>query len=367
MALSTYNAYLNGVAQKPVKYWRNLMQATVNNDWDNASTIESLQGQVELGSKAYAAEELRLMSVIDPKTGNALGDDYRKIIYKDFFANRLPPSVIPASQFLVSSVGGVELYKLVTIDGEEYFVRSSSRFLGKYYQFDGETWLTINTNTRIGASISAILQRCNNTLKWFDSNGILHSWACVFQRTLSGTGFDYGSEGVPEIGADVVIKVQRNSETEAIPFNQRFIFDGHAFQVRQINNHISDTYMELYIFEIQVQSNDDVVNDIANTNGEVLPTTNAIRILPELTKILQGTSQTFSVYNYVDGVPNSDTFNITVSGAVAGVNYTLSILDGNNFRITNILESNEPLTITCVSKTNPSDVVVDNILLGGIW
>lgn len=329
MALNTYNAYLNGVAQKPVEYWRELMQETVNDDWDNASTIEETLGQTSNGSKNFSSEELRVMSVIDPKTGNALGDDYRKIIYKDF--------------------------------------NNASRFLGKYYSFGGETWLTINTNTRIGASKSAILQRCNNSLKWYDSNGTLHDWACVFQRSLSGTSFIYGSEGVPEVDADSIIKVQRNNETNSIPVNQRFLFDGHAFQVRQINNHISDTYLELYIFEIQVQSNDDIENDIANTSGEITPTTNESILLPELTKIVEGDTISFNVYNYINGVKSGDTFSISTNGPVLGINYTLSIIDGNNFTITNLAESGVPLEITCVNNNNGSDIIVKNIILGGIW
>lgn len=329
MSLDTYNAYLNGIAQKPVDYWRELMQSTVNEDWDNASTIEETLGQKSNGSTEFESEELRVMSVINPKTGNALGDDYRKIIYKDF--------------------------------------TNASRFLGKYYTFGGETWLTINTNTRIGASKSAILQKCNNTLKWYDSNGTLHSWACVFQRALSGTSFEYGSEGVPEVDADSLIKVQRNDETNLIPVNQRFIFDGHAFQVRQINNHISDTYLELYIFEIQVQSNDDTQNDIANTTGEVTPATNKSLLLPEINKIVQGSTVSFSVYNYVNGVKTTDTFTISASGAIPAVNYVLTIIDGNNFTIQNLLESNRPLKIVCANNNKPHDTIVKNIILGGIW
>ena len=329
MSLNTYNAYLNGVAQKPVDYWRELMQETVNSDWDNASTIEETQGQKEVGSAEFSTEELRVMSVIDPKTGNALGDDYRKIIYKDF--------------------------------------ENASRFMGKYYTFGGETWLTINTNTRIGATKSAILQRCNNTLKWFDNNSVLHTWACVFQRNLTGTAFIYGSEGVPEVDADSVIKVQRNSETNLISVNQRFIFDGHAFQVRQINNHISDTYLELYVFEMQVQSNDDIQNDIANVSGEITPTTNESILLPELTKIIEGDTISFNVYNYINGVKSADTFTISTNGPVLGTNYTLSIIDGNNFTITNLAESGIPLEVTCVNNSNSSDIIEKTIILGGIW
>ena len=338
MALEYYKAYLNSMAQAPVTYWKGLRQEATNDVWNDTATIETVLGQSAVGSSIYNEESVQLTSVLDPKTGKQLGDDYRKIIYKT-----LADSLI---------------HKDTT---------KTNRFWGKYYKFRDYTWLTVNTNTIIGSSASAILQRCNNWLRWYDKNNILHQCECVFERSLSSTGFDYGSEGVAEVGSDTLIRVQRNAETELIPFNQRFIFDGHAFQVKQINNHISDTYMELYLFETQIQSNDDLVNNIANSDGEIKPTTNETLITPDVNKILQGETQNFSVYNYIDGVPSSSTYKVEVLGGSVGVNYTLTIIDGNNFSITNILQSNSPLTIVCTNTQDSSDIVSINIILGGLW
>lgn len=338
MSLKYYRAYLNSLSKSPADYWKELRQEATNDVWDDTATVEIVNGQNSVGSYVYSPESVQLTSVLDPKTGKQLGDDYRKIIYKTLADNLI--------------------HKDTT---------KTNRFWGKYYKFRDFTWLTINTNTIIGSSASAILERCNNWLKWYDKQGVLHQWECVFERSLSSTGFDYGSEGVAEVGSDTIIKVQRNAETELIPFNQRFIFDGHAFQVKQINNHISDTYMEIYMFETQIQSNDDLVNNIANSVGEIKPTTNETLITPDVNKILQGETQNFSVYNYIDGVPSSSTYKVDVLGGSVGVNYTLTIIDGNNFSITNILQSNSPLTIVCTNTQNSSDIVSINIILGGLW
>lgn len=367
MALKYYNTYLSSMAKDPVDYWRELRQEATNDVWLDTATIETIQGQAVLGGISYGPESVQVNSVLDPKTGKPFGDDYRKIIYKNLFDNKLPPSIIPASQFLVSSVGGIELYRFQTIDGKDFLVRNSSRFMGKYYKFDGYTWLTINTNTIIGSSASAILQKCNNWLRWYDKSNVLHQWECVFERSLSSTKLDYGNDGVTEVNANTTIRVQRNSETDSIPFNQRFIFDGHAFQVQQINNHISNTYMELYLFETQTQANDDLVNNIANSAGEVKPMTNQTLITPEINKILQGETQQFSVYNYIDGSPTEATYKIEVMGAQEGINYNLNIIDGNNFSIKNILQTISPLTIVCTNTNDLNDIVSTNILLGGMW
>ena len=338
MALEYYKAYLNSMAQDTVSYWRDLRQEATNDVWINTSTVENVLGQNDIGSLEYSEESVQLTSVLDPKTGKQLGDDYRKIIYKT-----LSDSLIDKD------------------------TTKTKRVWGKYYKFNDYTWLTINTNTIVGSSAVAILQKCNNWLKWYDKRNVLHQWECVFERSLSSTGFDYGSEGVAEVGSDTVIKVQRNSETELIPFNQRFIFDGHAFQVKQINNHISDTYMEIYMFETQVQSNDDLVNNIANSVGEISPTTNETLISPSINKILQGETQDFTVYNYINGVPSGATYNVEILGGKVGVNYKLDIVDGNKFSITNLLQSNDTLTIVCINTQDSSDIVSMNIILGGIW
>ena len=48
MSLNVYNAYLNGIAQKPVEYWRELMQETVNVEQDDdAKTLSKRVLEVE--------------------------------------------------------------------------------------------------------------------------------------------------------------------------------------------------------------------------------------------------------------------------------------------------------------------------------
>ena len=337
MALRFFEAYSKSIAKLPVDEWRELMQETINESWDNTSTVETVLGQKSLGSKEYKEESVQLNSVIDPKTGKSFGDEYRKIIYKVLNDN------------------------LITQNLDR-----TNRFLGKYYQIGDFFWIIINTNTIVGADASAILQRCNNLLKWYDKSGKYHEWPCVFERTLSSTGVNNGSEGVSEISSDTLIKVQLNDETNLIEYNQRFLFNGHAFQVKQINNHVSDSYMELYLFETQIQSNDNKVDDVANSKNEVTTITNENIILPKTNQITQNSSQNYSIYKYDNGLETADTFEISAQGPTEGVNYKLNILDGNNFVIENLLKSNIPLEITCVNK-NTAEVITKSILLIGEW
>lgn len=338
MSLKFYKAYKNSIAKQPVEYWKELRQAAVDDTWFDTSTVNTVQGQTTQGKKTYACESVQLNSVINPSTGNALGDTYRKIIYRNLADAEITDDTA-----------------------------KTNRFLGKYYKFDNATWLTINTSTNVGTLATAIVEKCNNWLKWYDSNNELHIWPCVFERTLPSTGFDWGNSGVAEVSSTPLIKVQRNAETDSIPINQRFLFDGHAFQVRQINNHISKTYLEIYIFEIQIQANDDLRSNIANTDGEITPFTNETVLSPDIDKILQGDTEEFSVFKYINGVKAEDTYNIEVSGPIDGVNYEFEIINGNSFTIRNLLESSTPLVITCTNIEDSSDIIEKQILLGGLW
>lgn len=338
MALEFYNAFRNAFDGEPANYWQELRQAAVDDTWFDTSTVRKVQGQTMPGMRTYACESVQVNSVLDPKTGTSLGDNYRKIIYRVLKDNEIKDDLT-----------------------------KTKRWLGKYYKLEGYTWLTINTNTNIGALATAVLEKCNNSLKWYDKDKILHVWPCVFERTLGSTSFSWGSQEVPEVDSTTLIKVQLNEETAKIPFNQRFLFDGHAFQVKQLNNHISKTYLEIYMFETQIQANDDLENNIANLPDNVVPFTAESKILPEVNNLLKGDTQTFTVYNYVDGKPNADTFSVVCSGPKENVNYILTIIDGNTFTIENLAQSYEPLVITCTNNSNPDDVVSVELLLGGLW
>ena len=326
MAYNFYKAY-TAIAQTPQQEWQESYQQGLNDFWDNTSTVSEIQAQTAVGSNTYTAESVQLTSIIDPTTGENFGDRYRKIIHKDY--------------------------------------ETADNWLGKMYLFDNNYWLTINTNTRIGSVKTSIIQFCNNTLKWIAADGTVKNWKCVYTRNITSTNWVEGSKEVPQIRADAKILVQRNAETSLIPFNQRFLFDGHAFQVKQIDNHYSDTLMSIYIFEVPLQVNDDVEHNLAGGGGEVQPTVTENKILPMVTKVLQGQTQGYSVYEYVDGEPSETEFEITATQAPIGT-YELTVLNGNEFSIRNTRQTPIPLIVVCKNLATNETVQIA-ITLGGKW
>ena len=75
----------------------------------------------------------------------------------------------------------------------------------------------------------------------------------------------------------------------------------------------------------------------------------------------------FSVFNYANGVPTDDEFDISLSGPKQGLDYELLIIDKNNFSIKNLKQSNTPLSITFSNINNVEQNCTINILLGGKW
>ena len=328
MALKFYGAYMNSFAQEPSTDWKELMQSSINDTWEDTSTISTVKGQVSISALTYADESVQLNSVFDPTTNTLFSDEYRKIIYKTY--------------------------------------ETSDRWKGKYYQWDNKTWLVTNTSSTIGALNTAIARQCNNYLKWVDSNGVYKSYPCVFERNLKNTSYTYGGDGVPQIKATTAILVQKNATTSGITINQRLIFDEQAFQIEEINNHISDTYMELYVFATQTQPNDDLTSSIANSSGVIIPTTDGIKVLPQTVKILQGSTQVFTVYNYDDGVAKSNTFTIVASGVEPSATYyVLTVLGDNSFSIQNVKKNLTPLTVVCTDDVTSSTLTI-KIILGGV-
>ena len=297
-------------------------QANVDEMLSAASTYMQVEEQTNAGSSIYNEINCRITSLIDPKTGKDFGDEYRKIIFDNY---------------------------------------SHNKWLGQLYKFDNYYWLATNTNTRINASASSILRRCNNELKWYDDNGILHVVPCVFSREVSAENMKDGSNGVPQIWGTIKIQAQRNEETNLLKLNQRLIFDGFAFQIQQINNHLYlfviliFLYIEFYLFETQIQVTDDTINDIVNGKMDTPITGTEIKILPSINSIYLNDTVVFKVNKYVNGVANEDTFAITCEN-VPIENYNLSIIDGNSFSITNNIPTNNLLLVKC--KDNSSDEVI---------
>lgn len=88
-------------------------------------------------------------------------------------------------------------------------------------------------------------------------------------------------------------------------------------------------------------------------------------ILPESTSILQGQTVIYTIYKYLDGQHNSDTFTFTASGSPSA-NYVFTVLSGNSYSIKNVVRSSIALVISATNIVS-SEVTVTNYTLGGVF
>lgn len=337
MASNFYETYMKFLSKNPQDKILDDCQESIDYGWEEMPNVVNILAQDLNNFNQFVVESVMITSAINSTTGQNFGDNYLKIIHKNY--------------------------------------KNSNNTLGRIYKFENmnETykhldgkWISINANTKIGVVKNSILQRCNNVLKWKDKLGNLYIQDCVYSTNFNA-GLDYGSQGVPQIKADAKILVARNEETNLITFNQRFLFDGHAFQVKQIDNHYSKTLMTIYIFEVPLQVNDDLYNGIAGglTNDDNNYNENDIIISPNETTILLDEKLDYSVFSLANGIPNSNIFEISASGLDKN-NYKLDIVDGNHFSVTNLKKSMEKLKIKCIDKISGNEKTIE-IELGGKW
>lgn len=302
-------------------------QDLIDERFEYATDYMEIKEETAVGSNKYRKIGVRVTHGMNSSVSSTFAKEFKKIIFKNF-------------------------------DHEQY--------LGKKYKFKGKTWLTTDMNEITNISSHSFVRQCNNTLNWYnpENENELFSEPCVFTNQFTSTSFNEGSENVIQVSGDFQILVQLNERTKTITYNQRFVLDGLGFQVTQYDNHRSNTYLIMKVKQIDVQANDNVVDNIANDTKGIVSTETDIRILPQRIKILQGETEEFTVYKYIDGEATSDTFEVTGSQAPDS-NYVIEVVNGNKFRLTNIAKSPIPLIIRCVAKKGGETSM--NIVLGGIY
>ena len=251
--MSTYKyipASLVATAQKgnsPKDQYIELFQKTLNEQFYNSSTWWTIEEETEVGSTEYADVDVRINHVINAETGLKLGDDWKTVLFQSI----------------------------------EHDVE-----LGKYYIFDDNTWLTINTELVKNLSATCTIRRCNNTLRWInESTGAYYEEPCCIEYLVKEPR-DYATQGSPFMtpGGFLHIETQFNERTNLIEHNQRFLFGNteHWTCYKIIGTGVNDfknltTYdnSSAKILSLDLIANfvndelDDVVNGIADVYTNV--------------------------------------------------------------------------------------------------
>lgn len=232
-------------------------------------------------------------------------------------------------------------------------------------------WLLYGLDYQNYYNVTGKIFPCNEKIKWIDNNKLIHSYPCYFEDSMKNTKLDFGTKGIVESNADVVVYLQQNSDTETLYVNQRFLFpNNRAYVIIQKNIEINNRMIKLFLNKTKEQSEDDFDNCIAWNGGymdnTVYPTETLTLLTPEISSIALNKMIDFSIFKYVNGVANSDTFTVIVSG-VPNDYFELNMINGNVFTIKNLKQNNQiPILLTCTNNTT-MEVTTQEMWLRGAF
>lgn len=231
------------IRKSPKNTFLSDFQAVLDKDFLSASDWFTIKEESPFGSGTYIDFNARINRGINTLTGQKLGDDYKMILFQDL---------------------------------------DHDAKLGYLYQFENNYWTVINTETIANLAASCVVRRCNNTLRWLDTDGTYNSVPCIIDYSINeNTNYTTATTPFPFPKGTITVFVQLNSRTNKIRPNQRFLFGnsqnwtcykvegggiGNYNNTETLNN-ASFGFLTLSMSVDYINSeNDDLVNGIADAN-----------------------------------------------------------------------------------------------------
>lgn len=210
-----------------------------NLQWTHNMVLAQVQGINYRDFYAYTECRIRTAKVIDPTTGQNLGDDWQRMIIEDARIDFIPR--------------------------------------GAKVHFNGNTWLVTNPDNIASATGTAIIKRCNvtwNHLDWYGN--ILTEPFCYGQG-----GNDLATANNVKINMILLDAYQHcfmqlNDETRELAHNRRILLGDQAYSVRGLQNFVQEFGDELSSVHLQffdvtreetLHSIDDITNHVADGKG----------------------------------------------------------------------------------------------------
>ena len=215
--------YLNKIAQTPKEYYQGMIQATINDQWDNTTQLYTIKEQSALPFKdEYTEYEAWIDAISDNLVNTSkVYSDFVKVLFKD-------------------------------IDHKQ-------NYKGQYYKInlDGEHeeyYICYDKMNRLSQVSDFNCVRCNNVLTWADKYGNILTMPCYLGTDISSTNNLVSKDGIVP-NTRLIILVQANEYTMSIVKNQRFMFQhSTAFKVEEVNNYMQEqetdgqvTCVKLYV------------------------------------------------------------------------------------------------------------------------
>lgn len=208
------NNYLNNVAQTPMQYYHDLLQASVDSQWENTTLIDIIKEEQYPFNDEYVEHEVWVDTVSDVSvnTLKAIGN-YINVIFKDIDHTR-------------------------NYRGQKYKWREKDR----NYE---STYLCYDMISSVMGVAETKLIKCNNSIKIIDkTNGYIHEEPIFVGWEITSTNNQQNKDGIIE-NRRLVCLMQKNKYTSGVVENERFMTSTNkAFKVTQIDDTNEENYNE---------------------------------------------------------------------------------------------------------------------------
>ena len=161
--------------------------------FDDTSTVwDDIEEEISFGTLKFQPIRARVTTIIDVKTGQRNGDNFRKIIFYDY---------------------------------------THRPVAGTRYRFDDNIWIVFATKNLKVSSSSVYVYRCNNTLNTQDRYGNIHREPCYMDYKLNETQLTQEDTiEVPNGRLNLICQV--NEWTKDWDVGKRFILGKDVYKIR---------------------------------------------------------------------------------------------------------------------------------------
>ena len=140
-----YTQIQSALVAPPKQTYIEDFNARLKEGFENSSDWFTIKEETYFASGVYADIDARVNYVIAAETGEKMSDDFKMLWFKD---------------------------------------TSHSVKLGTMFYFNDNYWLCINTEKIKSLTSAVTVKRCNNTLRWMDSDGGIYNVPCTMADPL---------------------------------------------------------------------------------------------------------------------------------------------------------------------------------------